>query len=225
MRLETVRWARRFLLLVVFAAILIAGWSAWRAAGSSRAPSWLRIPFLQSGTFAHRHIGLVAGHSGNDSGAVCPDGLQEVQVNQAVVDAAARALRKQGASVDVLKEFDRRLSDFKADAFVSIHADSCGVDLSGFKVASLDPSEGNAASERLTDCLWERYGALTGLSPDPDTITYDMSRYHAFREISRTTPAAIIEIGFLKADRDLLAAQPNRVAAGIVAGLQCFLAY
>jgi N-acetylmuramoyl-L-alanine amidase len=127
--------------------------------------------------------------------------------------------------VDVLKEFDPRLSDFKADAFVSIHADSCEVDLSGFKVARLDPPRGNAASERLTDCLWERYGALTGLSPDPDTITYDMSRYHAFREISSTTPAAIIEIGFLKGDRDLLTGHPDRIAAGIIAGLQCFLAY
>lgn len=225
MRLETVRWARRFLLLIVVGAIVIAVWSAWRAAGGSGAPAWLRIPFLQDGRFAGRHIGLVAGHSGNDSGAVCPDGLQEVQVNQAVVDAATRALRKQGASVDVLKEFDRRLSDFKADAFVSVHADSCEVDLSGFKVASLDTPPGNAVSKRLTDCLWERYGALTGLSPDPDTITYDMSRYHAFREISPTTPAAIIEIGFLKGDRDLLTGQPDRVAAGIVAGLQCFLAY
>ena len=50
-----------------------------------------------------------------------------------------------------------------------------------------------------------------------------MSRYHAFREIAAETPAAIIEIGFLKADRGLLTKQPERAAAGIVSGIDCFL--
>jgi hypothetical protein len=50
-----------------------------------------------------------------------------------------------------------------------------------------------------------------------------MSRYHAFGEISSQPPAAIIEIGFLKGDRDLIAERPERAAEGIVAGLVCFL--
>ena len=50
-----------------------------------------------------------------------------------------------------------------------------------------------------------------------------MSRYHAFREIAIETPAAIIEMGFLKADRELLTKRPERAAAGIVAGIDCFL--
>jgi N-acetylmuramoyl-L-alanine amidase len=49
-----------------------------------------------------------------------------------------------------------------------------------------------------------------------------MSRYHAFREIAATTPAAIIETGFLKADRELLTQRADRAAAGIVAGIECF---
>jgi len=166
-------------------------------------------------------VGIVAGHSGNDSGAVCPDGLTEAQVNQAVADAVARVLRRRGATVDVLQEFDPRLSGYQADAFVSIHADSCEADLSGFKVASLEG--GSDASERLADCLWEHYGAAASLPPHPNTITYDMSRYHAFTEISPQTPAAIIEIGFLKADRELIAGYPEKAAQGIVAGIECFL--
>jgi N-acetylmuramoyl-L-alanine amidase len=167
------------------------------------------------------HIGIVAGHSGNDSGAVCPDGLTEAQVNRAVAEAVARSLRRRGATVDLLQEFDPLLSGYQADAFVSIHADSCEVDRSGYKVASLEG--GSDASQRLTDCLWERYNAATSLEPDPNTITYDMSRYHAFGEISPQTPAAIIEIGFLKADRQIIADRPERAAQGIVAGLECFL--
>ena len=50
-----------------------------------------------------------------------------------------------------------------------------------------------------------------------------MSRYHAFREIAVETPAAIIETGFLKADREVLTQHPERSAAGIVAGIECFL--
>jgi hypothetical protein len=50
-----------------------------------------------------------------------------------------------------------------------------------------------------------------------------MSRYHAFREIAVDPPAAIIETGFLKADRELLTHHPERSAAGIVAGIECFL--
>jgi N-acetylmuramoyl-L-alanine amidase len=221
MRLETVRWARRLLLAVAVLAILAAAWLVWNSTGAGGGPAAaLRLLGLPGGG-SSRRIGVVAGHSGNDSGAVCPDGLTEAQVNQAVAEAVVRALKRRGETVDLLQEFDRRLRSYQADAFVSIHADSCEVDLSGYKVASLEG--GSDASQRLADCLWERYGAVTSLPPHPNTITYDMSRYHAFREISPSTPAAIIEIGFLKGDRELLEKQPDRAAEGIVAGLDCFL--
>lgn len=222
MRLRTLRWARAFLLLIVALAAVTAGLLGWRATVGEGLVAGLQALLRPDPALSGRHIGIVAGHSGNDSGAVCPDGLQEVEVNQAVADAVARLLRRQGASVDVLREFDSRLSGYQADAFLSIHADSCAVDLSGFKVASLEG--GSGASKQLADCLWERYGAVTSLSPHPDTVTYDMSRYHAFREISAATPSAIIEVGFLKGDRQLLTKRQDRVAAGIVAGLACFLA-
>jgi N-acetylmuramoyl-L-alanine amidase len=221
MRLGTVRWARRLLFAVAVVGILVGAGLVWNSAGADGSPAAvLRLLGLPGGG-TPRRIGIVPGHSGSDSGAVCPDGLTEAQINQAVAEAVARALKRRGVTVDLLQEFDRRLSGYQADAFVSIHADSCEVDLSGYKVASLEG--GSDASERLAQCLWERYGAVTSLPPDPNTITYDMSRYHAFREISPTTPAAIIEIGFLKADRELLADRPDRVARGIVAGLDCFL--
>jgi N-acetylmuramoyl-L-alanine amidase len=221
MRFKTVRWVRRLLLGIVILTILAAAGMVWKSSGAGGGPAGVLRLLGQPAGESLGHIGIVAGHSGNDSGAVCPDGLTEAQVNQAVANAVVRALRQRGATVDLLQEFDPRLPGYEADAFVSIHSDSCEVDLSGYKVASLEG--GSDASQRLADCLWEQYNAVTSLEPDPNTITSDMSLYHAFEEISPQTPAAIIEIGFLKADRPLIAGHPDKAAQGIVAGIECFL--
>jgi N-acetylmuramoyl-L-alanine amidase len=221
MRTGAVRLAQQLMLLLVVLAVAAVGLSVWQAARDSEGPVFLQRLLGPPQTLAGYRLGVVAGHSGNDSGAVCPDGLQEVEVNLVVTDALAGELRARGAQVDVLEEFDRRLPGYRADAFISIHADSCELELSGFKVASLEESD--RASERLVACLWQHYEAVTGLKPHPDTITYDMRDYHAFREIAPDTPAAIIEIGFLWGDRELLTGAPDRVAAGIAAGIGCFL--
>jgi N-acetylmuramoyl-L-alanine amidase len=223
MRKKTVQTARRFLLLVILLACVAGLISIWQAARAGDGPAFL--PQLLGPLFplAGTRIGVVAGHSGHDSGAVCPDGLTEAAVNLKIAEAVVRQLKERGAMVDLLAEFDGRLRGYQADGFVSIHADSCQVNLSGYKVASLDPGVGgNPASEKLADCLWREYERITALPRHPNTVTYDMSRYHAFREIAATTPAAIIETGFLKADRELLTQRADRAAAGIVAGIECF---
>jgi len=43
-----------------------------------------------------------------------------------------------------------------------------------------------------------------------------MTSYHA-------TTAAIIEVGFLNLDQDILTRKPEKLADGIVAGLRCYL--
>jgi hypothetical protein len=50
-----------------------------------------------------------------------------------------------------------------------------------------------------------------------------MLYYHNFYEIDSQTPGAIIETGFLLADRELLLEQPDVVARGIVQGIVCFV--
>ena len=221
MRERTVHWARLFLILVIVLAIGVAVAAALQTPSASGGPALL--PQLLGSLLprVEKRIGIVAGHSGSDSGAVCPDGLTEAQVNRTIADAVVKELTQRGARVDLLDEFDNRLRAYRADAFVSIHADSCQVSLSGFKVASLDG--GSDASVQLADCLWREYETATNLPRHPNTVSDDMSRYHAFREIAIETPAAIIETGFLKADRELLTQHPERPAAGIVAGIECFL--
>jgi len=170
---------------------------------------------------AEVRVGIIAGHRGNDAGTVCADGLTETEVNQKVAEAVALSLAAEGIRVDVLDEFDPKLDGYKASALVSIHADSCSVDMTGFKVASAE--NGSDASKQLEECLWMRYEAETGLPRHMSTITTNMTQYHAWRKIAETTPAAIIEIGFMNGDRAYLTEHTDRVAAGIVKGIDCFL--
>ena len=169
------------------------------------------------------HIGIVIGHWPDDSGATCQDGLQEVDINAAIARQVANELEQVGYSVDLLAEFDERLHNYQGRVLVSLHADSCTVDLSGFKVARHSDSSIPDLDDRLVDCLWEKYEAATSLSRDRNHITPEMYNYHVFRKIDPQTPAAIMEMGFLSGDRDLLTGQQQRVSKGITAGIRCFL--
>jgi N-acetylmuramoyl-L-alanine amidase len=175
-------------------------------------------------------IGIVAGHAGNDSGAVCTDGngtvtLTEADVNLEIAAIVQQKLMEKGFQVDLLREFDSRLNGYRALAIVSIHNDSCEYindEATGFKVAAaLNTPDPNRAN-RLTACLVDRYHRDTDLTFHSGSITADMREYHAFREIDPSTVAAIIETGFLNLDREILTKQTDRVAAGVVDGILCF---
>jgi N-acetylmuramoyl-L-alanine amidase len=175
-------------------------------------------------------IGIVAGHSGNDSGAVCHDGngevtLTEADVNLEIAALVQEQLTQRGYEVDLLREFDTRLNGYRALAIVSIHNDSCEYvndEATGFKVAAaLNTNDLNRAN-RLTACLVDRYQGITNMTFHAGSITGDMREYHAFREIDPSTVAAIIETGFLNLDREMLTKHTDRVAAGVAEGILCF---
>ena len=175
-------------------------------------------------------IGIVAGHSGNDSGAVCVDGngnvtLTEADVNLEIAALVQQRLTQEGYEVDLLREFDSRLNGYRALAIVSIHNDSCEYindQATGFKVAAaLNTSDVNRAT-RLTACLVDRYERTTGMTFHAGSITGDMREYHAFREIDPNTVAAIIETGFLNLDREMLTQHTEQVAEGVAQGILCF---
>jgi N-acetylmuramoyl-L-alanine amidase len=179
-------------------------------------PNWLR------------RIGIVAGHRGpeNDPGAVCPDGLTEAEINFNVAALVVRELRARGYSVDLLDEFDPRLDAYQAAALLSIHANTCqdfGEFVSGYLVAKAASRPEGGEDTRLAECVGYHYGRATQLQRR-FTLTLDMTDYHNFREINTRTPAAILELGFMKDDRDLLTNQQPLLAQGIVEGLLCYLA-
>lgn len=180
------------------------------------------------GTPAQVRIGIVAGHWGNDPGAVCGPELNnttEVEVNLNLATLVQKKLQAQGYQVDLLEEFDPRLRDYRAAALVSIHNDSCDYinDIAtGFKVAAAMSSRDINRANRLAACLRDRYQSVTQL-PWHNSVTNDMTYYHAFDEIHPNTTAAIIETGFLNLDYKILTERPDLVSDGIVRGILCFI--
>ena len=174
-------------------------------------------------------IGIVAGHWGSDTGAVCPDGLEEVDINLDIAQRVVSTLASLGYEADLLKEFDPRLEGYWAYLLLSIHADSCDLFLnatppaSGFEVARVEDSMVPEEEDRLVACLSQCYAARTGMYFHANSVTHDMTRYHTFYEIDGRTPAAIIETGFMRNDREMLTEHADLVAQGIVDGLICFL--
>src|SRR5512140_2942777 len=177
-------------------------------------------------------IGIVAGHSGNDSGAVCVDSssgkvtLTEADVNLKIATLVQKKLVDRGFQVDLLNEFDTRLNGYRAVAVVSIHNDSCeyiNPEATGFKVAAALNTRDAQRAGRLLSCMVDRYQRATGLRFHPGSITPDMTGYHAFSEIDPNTIAAIIETGFLYLDQEILTQHTDQVADGVVDGIMCFV--
>ena len=173
-------------------------------------------------------VGIVAGHWGNDSGAECPDGVTEEHINLDIARRVTGKLRAKGIWTDLLQEFDSRLTNYRADVLLSIHADSCQpIDAdppaTGFKVARSVASAIPTTEDRLVTCLKDEYQKATHMAFHKNSITPDMAAYHSFSEIHADTPAAIIETGFLRLDYDMIVKQPDLPAQGIANGILCFL--
>jgi N-acetylmuramoyl-L-alanine amidase len=173
-------------------------------------------------------VGLVVGHWGHDVGAICPEslgGFREVDINYTIADLTRQYLQSEGVNVDLLKEFDEQLKEYKGDALISIHADTCEYipELgTGYKIAEAVDNKRPEQAARLMACLNNRYGSITGLRYD-HRVTPDMTSYHAFSEVDPNTPAVIIETGYMNQDRELLTKNPSLVARGITAGIMCYL--
>lgn len=238
----------RTLVIVVIAAVLVSTlFSLWTRpdffsdefrAGLNQVQATQRVINIQPSPLPTEtravRIGVVAGHSGrprdesfvSDPGAVCPDGLTELEINEAVAREVVAALRRLEYQVDLLEEFDERLAGYEADVLVSIHTNDCqdyGDAGTGFSAASASARQTTRGDdEYLLECLIDQYGKITGL-PRHFGLTYDMTDYHTFGEVSADTPTAIIELGFMNRDRLMLTTQRPLLAQGIVNGILCFL--
>lgn len=224
-RRDALQRVRRWLLWGTFCLLALTALTLWASGQNSQVARWMgqwRNRPRTVDAAAGQRVGLIMGHQGFDSGAVCPDGLTEGEVVAQIASQVRSRLERAGAHVELLEEYDTRLDGYQAAVLVSIHADSC-IDRSGFKVArsatSLIPSQ----EERLVACLQTRYAAATGLAFDWASITDDMTGYHAFLRVAPSTAAAIIETGFLGGDGVLLTRRQDLVARGIADGVLCYL--
>lgn len=174
------------------------------------------------------NVAFIVGHRGNDSGAICEnnqyDGLYEVTVTSDVAARLEATLLEAGYAVTLLDEFDPRLDGLTADMLLSLHVDSC-VDwkgATGYKASRSSDSSIPEIEDRLIACIDEHYPAATGLGYHPTSITQHMTDYHAFRQVAPDTPAAIIELGFLYNDHELLTARQADIVEGLRRSVDCF---
>jgi N-acetylmuramoyl-L-alanine amidase len=195
---------------------------------------------LPTRSVAGRRVGLQAGHwrsielpdelrrlRGN--GGTSGGGVAEWELNLEVARRAARRLEAEGIVVDLLPATIP--PGYQADAFVAIHADGDATRrLSGYKLARATRSLIPEQDDRLLAALSETYAAATGLGWDPH-VSRNMTGYYAFSSrrfthaIAPTTPAVILEMGFMTNASDLRFMLNNQetLAAGISRGVYRFL--
>lgn len=176
--------------------------------------------------FPTNRVGIVVGHRGHDSGAVCANGLTELEINSNVATYVQQKLIKAGYEVDLLDEFDARLANYQAGLILSVHSDSCDYindSATGFKVAAAFSQKSDKSSSRLVDCVADRYAKVTGLRYHYQSVTTDMTKYHIFDEINPYTTAGIIELGFMNLDQEVLTSKPEMLAEGIAQGIGCYM--
>jgi N-acetylmuramoyl-L-alanine amidase len=154
-------------------------------------------------------------------------GYNEAMVNLDIARRTATLLESVGIAVDLLPAAIP--PGYAADAFVALHADGAPqTGPRGFKVGTAWAA--SRASQQLLDALNAEYGRATTL-PRHGAITAAMRGYYAFNyrrythTIARTTPAVIVEMGFLTNpdDRALLTKQPDLIAAGLANGIIRYL--
>ncbi len=202
---------------------IIAGIAAPRPT-PVRTPQWLR------------RIGIISGHHGRgqnldyDPGAVCYDDnkrvvLTEESINYAVATRVVNNLEALNFAVDMLDEFDPRLVDYRADALVSIHANSCidfGEVVSGYIVSKSDARPDTGNDVFLRECIALNYSANIPLERNFNE-TEDMINNHAWRKIHPLTPGVILEMGFMLADKEILTTQHDLLAHAITMGILCYI--
>jgi len=136
-----------------------------------------------------RRIALDPGHGGQDRGAVGPTGLEEKDIMLTLSKKLARMLRAEGYEVKLTRERDTLLSlktrtalanNFKADLFVSIHANAIAADnATGSETYYLSPeSDGSFDNTHYESYDFDEDGAEESLAMDDDLslMLWDMAQ-------------------------------------------------
>jgi len=225
---------------VALVALLGLNWSA--AVAGHGAPSDLLISNLKVAFDTLRgppRIGLQVGHLDaadmpkelaklRTSTGATADGLEEVNVNHAIVRALAARLRQDGFKVDV---FDATVPvRYRADLVLAVHADaSPDPSREGYKSAHFLPVR-NGRDPLLKLDIDRAVLTETHLGDDDRNVSLDMLKYYAFNArrfrhaLARGTPALIVEMGYLTNAHDrVFLEHPARAAQALADGVVSYL--
>ena len=156
------------------------------------------------------------------------DGVDEVDMNLLVAGELATMLERSGIVVDLLPATVPPA--YQADLLLSLHFDaSPNEERNGYKSAHYRPQRN--PNEPLLKLLVDRAMLATGLADDDRNVSGNMLNYYAFNQrhyrhaVARTTPALLVELGYLSNERDRsLAAEPELLAEALRSGILAYLA-
>jgi N-acetylmuramoyl-L-alanine amidase len=144
-------------------------------------------------------------------------GVEELTINLEVVTELTRRLTRAGVRVDILPAVVP--PGYRADAFLSIHADSStDPTRRGYKSAHRQPAR-SAREPLLLRAVDRAYLEASGLPHDLANISGGMNDYYAFASHSLQhataprTPSVIVELGYLSHPADLAWMQDTEGAA------------
>lgn len=198
----------------------------WRGALNTLRPP-VRVGLQIGHENAHEHPDELAVLRASTGGHA--NGVNEVDINRAVVATLKALLEADGIVVDVLPAVVP--PDYRADLFISVHADSV-TDPSrrGYKSAHFTPMR-NEHEPLLKASIDEAYLSLSGLPHDSRNNAPNMHRYYAFNHdrfehsVDPHTPALIVEMGYISNLSDLayirqIDAPARAIHAGIIGYLR-----
>ena len=189
---------------------------------------------------AERRVGIQIGHWKN---AELPDefrnkliyslggevnGLTEWELCLDIAEETKSLLEKDGFVVDLIPATVP--VDYQADAFLSLHTDgNDDTSVRGYKVAPTAWDE-SIRSSNLSEAIVVALGSEADL-PTSSYISEEMNEYYAFNftkydhAVSASTPAVIVELGFLtnRDDRQYLVSNSDKVAESLRQGIKAFL--
>jgi hypothetical protein len=135
------------------------------------------------------------------------NGVNEVDINLIVAQTLRDMLVNEGLTVDLLPATVP--PDYRADLFMSLHADSNeNSERHGYKSAVFR-YERNKQDALLKEIIDKNYFYFSGLSDDDDNVSGSMLEYYAFNRtrfkhaVHPKTPAIIVEMGYLSNKEDL----------------------
>ncbi|MEM7736515.1 MAG: N-acetylmuramoyl-L-alanine amidase [Deinococcota bacterium] len=185
--------------------------------GSSRRWGWASSPRL----WPARRIPKVALQIGHEAVQNHPEelrnlrwntggyanGIQELDINRAVVARLQTRLQEAGVEVDVLPATPPQ--GYRADLFISVHADSVtDPRRSGYKSAYFEPLR-NSYDANLKMHIDNAYLAASRLPDDSLNISPTMREFYAFNHeaynhsLDPSTPGLIVEMGYISNSQDL----------------------
>lgn len=156
------------------------------------------------------------------------DGVDEVDMNLLVATALADLLDRRGIEVEILPATIP--PRYQADLLLSIHFDaSPDEERSGYKSAHYRPARN--PYEPLLKLAVDRSLLATGLADDDRNVSGNMLEYYAFNHrhyrhsVARSTPALLVELGYLSNPQDsLLLERPAVLAQALEQGVRDYLA-